>query len=60
MFGNDRGTDDPIGAAGNVYEGWTSYGAGKAAVDQWVRTAGAEQEASALLEPGHLRSTPKS
>jgi benzil reductase ((S)-benzoin forming) len=26
-----------------VYEGWTSYGAGKAAVDQWVRTAGAEQ-----------------
>lgn len=32
------------GAASNVYEGWTSYGAGKAAVDQWVRTAGAEQE----------------
>jgi NAD(P)-dependent dehydrogenase (short-subunit alcohol dehydrogenase family) len=32
------------GAARNVYEGWTSYGAGKAAVDQWVRTAGAEQE----------------
>jgi NAD(P)-dependent dehydrogenase (short-subunit alcohol dehydrogenase family) len=32
------------GAAHNVYEGWTSYGAGKAAVDQWVRTAGAEQE----------------
>lgn len=31
------------GAARNVYEGWTSYGAGKAAVDQWVRTAGAEQ-----------------
>jgi benzil reductase ((S)-benzoin forming) len=31
------------GAAQNVYEGWTSYGAGKAAVDQWVRTAGAEQ-----------------
>ncbi len=31
------------GAASNVYEGWTSYGAGKAAVDQWVRTAGAEQ-----------------
>jgi NAD(P)-dependent dehydrogenase (short-subunit alcohol dehydrogenase family) len=26
-----------------VYEGWTSYGAGKAAVDQWVRAAGAEQ-----------------
>jgi len=32
------------GAARNVYEGWSSYGAGKAAVDQWVRTAGAEQE----------------
>lgn len=32
------------GAASNVYEGWSAYGAGKAAVDQWVRTAGAEQE----------------
>jgi len=32
------------GAAQNVYEGWTSYGAGKAAVDQWVRIAGAEEE----------------
>lgn len=32
------------GAAHHVYEGWTSYGAGKAALDQWVRTAGAEQE----------------
>jgi benzil reductase ((S)-benzoin forming) len=31
------------GAAHSVYEGWTSYGAGKAAVDHWVRTAGAEQ-----------------
>jgi benzil reductase ((S)-benzoin forming) len=31
------------GAAHSVYEGWTSYAAGKAAVDQWVRTAGAEQ-----------------
>jgi benzil reductase ((S)-benzoin forming) len=31
------------GAAYSVYEGWTSYGAGKAAVDQWVRAAGAEQ-----------------
>lgn len=31
------------GAAHHVYEGWTSYGAGKAAVDQWTRTAGAEQ-----------------
>jgi NAD(P)-dependent dehydrogenase (short-subunit alcohol dehydrogenase family) len=32
------------GAATSVYEGWTSYGAGKAAIDQWVRAAGAEQE----------------
>ncbi len=32
------------GAARNVYEGWSAYGAGKAAVDHWVRTAGAEQE----------------
>ena len=32
------------GAARNVYEGWSAYGAGKAAVDQWVRTVGAEQE----------------
>jgi len=31
-------------AARNIYEGWTAYGPGKAAVDQWVRTAGAEQE----------------
>ena len=31
------------GAAHNVYLGWSAYGAGKAAVDQWVRTAGAEQ-----------------
>ncbi len=32
------------GAAKSVYEGWTAYGAGKAAIDQWVRDAGAEQE----------------
>jgi NAD(P)-dependent dehydrogenase (short-subunit alcohol dehydrogenase family) len=32
------------GAAKSVYPGWSSYGAGKAAVDQWVRNAGAEQE----------------
>jgi benzil reductase ((S)-benzoin forming) len=32
------------GAARNVYAGWSAYGAGKAAVDQWVRTVGAEQE----------------
>lgn len=39
------------GAARNVYPGWTHYGAGKAAVDQWVRTAGAEQQ----LRGGHCR-----
>jgi benzil reductase ((S)-benzoin forming) len=31
------------GAARSIYEGWSAYGAGKAAMDQWVRTAGAEQ-----------------
>lgn len=31
------------GAARSVYEGWSAYGAGKAALDQWVRVAGAEQ-----------------
>lgn len=31
------------GAASSVYAGWSSYGAGKAAVDQWVRNVGAEQ-----------------
>jgi len=31
------------GAARSVYPGWTAYGAGKAAIDQWVRNAGAEQ-----------------
>lgn len=32
------------GAARSIYEGWSAYGAGKAAVDHWVRIAGAEQE----------------
>jgi benzil reductase ((S)-benzoin forming) len=32
------------GAASSVYPGWASYGASKAAVDQWVRNVGAEQE----------------
>jgi benzil reductase ((S)-benzoin forming) len=32
------------GAAKSVYPGWASYGAGKAALDQWVRDAGAEQK----------------
>lgn len=31
------------GAASRPYEGWSSYSAGKAAVDMWVRTTGAEQ-----------------
>jgi len=33
------------GAARSVYQGWSAYGAGKAAIDQWVRNVGAEQEA---------------
>lgn len=32
------------GAAKSAYPGWSSYGASKAAVDQWVRNVGAEQE----------------
>ncbi len=32
------------GAALSVYPGWSSYGAGKAAMDQWVRDVGAEQD----------------
>ncbi len=32
------------GAASSVYPGWSSYGAAKAAVDQWVRDVGAEQD----------------
>jgi benzil reductase ((S)-benzoin forming) len=31
------------GAASSPYEGWSSYCAGKAAVDHWIRTAGREQ-----------------
>ena len=31
------------GAAQSVYPGWSSYGAAKAATDQWVRDVGAEQ-----------------
>ena len=30
------------GAARSVYPGWSAYGAGKAALDQWVRDVGAE------------------
>lgn len=32
------------GAAHKVYPGWSAYGASKAALDQWVRIVGAEQE----------------
>lgn len=32
------------GAATSIYPGWAAYGAGKAAVDQWVRDVGAEQD----------------
>ena len=32
------------GAARGVYPGWSSYGAAKAALDQWVRNVGAEQD----------------
>ncbi len=32
------------GAASSVYPGWSSYGAAKAATDQWVRDVGAEQD----------------
>ncbi|MHB1536589.1 MAG: SDR family NAD(P)-dependent oxidoreductase [Acidimicrobiales bacterium] len=31
------------GAARSVYPGWSSYGAAKAAIDQWCRNVGAEQ-----------------
>ncbi len=32
------------GAAKSVYPGWSTYGGAKAAIDQWVRDVGAEQE----------------
>jgi len=35
------------GAARSPYAGWSSYGAGKAAADQWVRAVGLEQQARA-------------
>lgn len=36
------------GAAKSVYPGWSSYGAAKAGVDQWVRNVGAEQGADGV------------
>jgi benzil reductase ((S)-benzoin forming) len=35
------------GAARKPYPGWSAYNAGKAAVDHWVRTVGAEQASTA-------------
>lgn len=32
------------GAASSIYPGWSAYGAGKAALNQWVRNVGAEQK----------------
>ena len=32
------------GAGSTAYQGWSSYCAGKAALDHWVRTAGMEQQ----------------
>lgn len=32
------------GAASSVYPGWSAYASGKAALDHWVRTVGAEQQ----------------
>jgi benzil reductase ((S)-benzoin forming) len=32
------------GAASGIYPGWAPYGAGKAALNQWVRNVGAEQD----------------
>lgn len=59
------------GAASSIYPGWTAYGAGKAALDQWVRNAGEEQRRRgavvvAAIAPGvidtsmqeEIRSTP--
>lgn len=34
------------GAARKPYAGWSAYNAGKAAVEHWVRTVGAEQDAA--------------
>lgn len=60
------------GAATSVYPGWSSYGAGKAALDHWVRSVGAEQVERggvrvAAIAPGvvatdmqeELRNTPE-
>jgi benzil reductase ((S)-benzoin forming) len=72
-----KGTFDLVmirsGAATSVYPGWSSYGAGKAALDHWVRSVGAEQAERgdvrvAAIAPGvvatdmqeEIRDTPES
>ncbi|HEY5889564.1 MAG TPA: SDR family NAD(P)-dependent oxidoreductase [Acidimicrobiia bacterium] len=47
------------GAASNAYPGWAAYGAGKAALDHWVRGVGLEQKIRgavrvAAIAPGVL------
>jgi benzil reductase ((S)-benzoin forming) len=37
------------GAARNPYPGWSAYNAGKAAVEQWVRTVGAEENGCRVI-----------
>ncbi|TCO38711.1 NAD(P)-dependent dehydrogenase (short-subunit alcohol dehydrogenase family) [Kribbella antiqua] len=37
------------GAAKTAYAGWSSYNAGKAAVEQWVRTVGQEQDGCRVI-----------
>lgn len=45
---NRQGTHDLVmissGAASSTYPGWSSYGAGKAALNQWVKYVGEEQK----------------
>jgi benzil reductase ((S)-benzoin forming) len=42
------------GAATTAYPGWSAYNAGKAAVDHWVRTVGAEQPPIGPAEAGRV------
>ena len=42
------------GAASTAYPGWSAYNAGKAAVDHWVRTVGAEQSSLETAEAGRV------
>jgi NAD(P)-dependent dehydrogenase (short-subunit alcohol dehydrogenase family) len=37
------------GAAKTPYAGWSSYNAGKAAIEQWVRTVGLEQDGCRVI-----------